>query len=152
MLDISVSDLVIIGLFLLCIWLTFICYIFPKRQHTRYVKLLKGLGYKVKVLPFRPYTVATFAMFKECREKYNDPIYSFKTDLVGYDVVVENVFNRVALSFIKPDLLKEVFTPDKVTVYHKYKPLIRVTRALFGEGVAFSEDDIWKRKRNFNKM
>ena len=48
---------------------------------------------------------------------------------------------------INPDLLKDLFAPDKVAIYPKYNILMDGVRELLGEGIAFSEGAQWKHKR-----
>jgi hypothetical protein len=51
------------------------------------------------------------------------------------------------LTFLSPELLKEVFSPDKVNKYPKLQFIFGNFKRVLGEGMAFSEGAAWKNKR-----
>ena len=132
---------------LVSLWIVLSFYIVPKRKHTHYINTLTKLGYKVKAIPFQPFAFSSISVFGQGIQRDHDPMGLYKREFVGYDVIVENIVRDICLTVLKPDLMKEVFTPDKLAIYHKDQRMIRATRAIFGKGMAFSENDIWKRKR-----
>jgi len=51
---------------------------------------------------------------------------------MGVDVVVTNIINRVVVMIVNLDLMKEMFTPDKVDIYHKMSFTLRGVTSLLG--------------------
>ena len=58
-----------------------------------------------------------------------------------------NILNKIVIMVINIDIMKEMFTPDKVDIYHKVSFTFRGVTSLLGEGLVFSEGDIWKKKK-----
>lgn len=71
-------------------------------------------------------------------KKHGDAYHLRKTELKGVDLTLSNVFDKVAICISNPDLLKEFFSPDKVSIYEKEKVIIEGIQAVFGEGIVFS--------------
>lgn len=86
--------------------LTVNCYIQPKRQYTKYLNILEGLGYKVHAIPFRAFAIPFIALEKESLEKYNDSCYKSKVIAGSSDVILTNTANTIVFFFTSPDLIR----------------------------------------------
>lgn len=51
------------------------------------------------------------------------------------------------VSILKIDLMKELFTPDKLTSLHKSQLGLSLLLHLSGNSLLMSNDDIWKNKK-----
>ena len=57
------------------------------------------------------------------------------------------------LDFTHPDFIKEFYSNDNIYIYPKLESLTAPIRRAMGQGVPFSEGDVWKRKRKIiNKV
>ena len=70
-----------------------------------------------------------------------------------YDVAIFNVLNKVGLILLNQNLIKQFLKPDKVDIYHKMTFNFGGMTDLLGQGLIFSEGDVWRRKRKiFSKL
>ena len=97
--------------------------------------------------PFTPFSIPLFANLRQ-DAKQGDALRTMKEIYPKYDVVVSNLFNKPMLEFIHPDFMAAFYSKDIHLLYPKALsmmfPLIRVT---FGGGLAFTEGEVWARKR-----
>jgi cytochrome P450 len=70
-----------------------------------------------------------------------------KTASYKANVAVLNTLQKLTITFIKPDLIREVLSPDTILKYKKLDLLVKGIKGVFGDGILFSEGDIWKNKR-----
>lgn len=119
----------------------------PRRIQAWYKKTLEDLGYKVLNIPFKPFRDPFKDRAIECTQAKSDTFWEEKHLYPNFDVVVTNVSDVVCLILINPDLISELLTPDKVVLHHKMKYFIRGSLTLINGGVAFAEDEKWKKTR-----
>lgn len=55
---------------------------------------------------------------------HGDALYIIKNEYSKVDVALEYVLNKIILIPNNPDLLRDVFAPDKVNVFKKHPPLV----------------------------
>lgn len=63
------------------------------------------------------------------------------------DISIGVVLDKIIISLVNPDLIKEFHSANLVNSYPKFDMLVAGTKAVFGEGLAFSEGEEWKNKR-----
>lgn len=68
------------------------------------------------------------------------------------DIVLTNSFHKILLDLTHPDFIK-AFYSENIYTYQKVPSLVAPIKRTMGEGVPFSEGDVWKRKRRIiNKV
>jgi cytochrome P450 len=55
--------------------------------------------------------------------------------------------NQVVIGLVNPDMIKEFLSMEKMFLFPKKVAFIGNMKRMLGEGVAFSEGDVWKTKR-----
>lgn len=63
------------------------------------------------------------------------------------DVTISNVLDKVFIFLVNPDLMREFLSGNTPYIYKKMDMLVAGTKAAFGEGLLFSEGEVWKSKR-----
>lgn len=141
---------------LLIIAIAYLVYQFwikPVRTIKGYVKILRGMGYKVLEVPFNPFQNDMITTIRKGRKLYGDDLRLYKTERRHYDVIVSNTLNRPRLQFHHPDFIKEYYAVDKHYDFPKTRSVVSVFTKLAGNGLTFSEGQVWRRKRNIlNKI
>ena len=84
-------EVLLIGLAFIIFLFLFTFYVKPKRQIKAYLTMLAPLGYKVHVLPFAFMGAAYAVKLRSDLKYHKDIFYSFKHELVGYDLIIGNV-------------------------------------------------------------
>jgi cytochrome P450 len=136
---------VLIG-FLIC-YLAYSLYFLPKAEMQRVAKMLRDMGYKVNLYPYSLLKIQFVEEEKIMLATKGDVKYKLKHDYIGTDFSISNLFNSIIIVVTNPEIMKELFTPDKVDIHHKLGVFFRGMTTLIGEGLIFSEGDGWKRKR-----
>ena len=55
--------------------------------------------------------------------------------------------DQIVIDLINPDMMREFMSIEKIFIFPKKKLYIANMKRLLGDGVALSEDTIWKSKR-----
>lgn len=55
--------------------------------------------------------------------------------------------DQITVDLVNPDMIREFLSMEKIFIFPKKKIYIANMKRLLGDGVAFSEDEIWKTKR-----
>jgi cytochrome P450 len=63
------------------------------------------------------------------------------------DFAISNIFDKAFIVLINPDLIKEFYNGNTPYIYKKIEIVEIGTKAVLGEGLVFSEGEIWKNKR-----
>ena len=82
----------------------------PSRLHSRTVKDLKNMGYKVNALPFIPFRFSFLEIFHRDAKKSGDPFKFWKTVCPNYDISVGNYLEKVIIDISHPDFLKHYYS------------------------------------------
>jgi cytochrome P450 len=63
------------------------------------------------------------------------------------DFAISNILDKVVIMLINPEFIKEFHSGNTPYIYTKIEMLVAGTKAAFGEGLVFSEGEMWKNKR-----
>jgi hypothetical protein len=55
------------------------------------------------------------------------------------DISIGYVLDKVLIFLVNPDLIKEFYSANVVSIYPKFDMLVAGTKAAFGDGLVFSE-------------
>lgn len=132
---------------LLLLFLAYFFYFKPKKLCKHYAKLLRERGYKVYEFPFMPFNCPFISQFQKNQIEKKDPLYSFKYEMQGYDVVVSNSLYHPQLIFLNLKLGREITGADKLMVLLKSKFQFSVLMRTFGKSLLFAERQEWKSRR-----
>ena len=81
------------------------------------------------------------------KEKYGDAFYAQKNIHCGADFTVGNVMNKVVITLINTNFIREFWSVEGIAKYHKFEIVILATKLTFGSGMLFSQGEKWKNKR-----
>ena len=96
-------------------------------------------------MPFRPFSTNFFSYY-DFSPTTTDAMGRIKKEYPEYDVVVMNMFSKILIDLIHPDLVQEFLSGENIPNYVKTDVVKNFIRAT-GEGVIFSEGKVWKMKR-----
>ena len=133
---------------ILAVYVFYAFYYSPKKTLQWYKDTLEGLGYKVKMHPFKFFGVGFLSDLLGSIEKHGDALYTYKMEFPQYDILLFNTLGTPVVEIFNPELMKSFFQPDNIYVHHKMKFMIQNIQRSLGHGIAFSEGKEWKRKRN----
>ena len=102
-------------------WFLYKWVIRPMKQKRHYAKLFRDKGFKVLELPFKPLGAPYFEMITKAFKENKDSFYHNKHHFHEYDLIVTNVLQHPELIVLKFDIVKELISPEKLTVLHKHK-------------------------------
>jgi hypothetical protein len=105
--------------FILFIIVGYKFYFKPKAEKQRYVKLLKSLGYTVYEQPFSFLGISMIDEFIKGEKLHKDGMYYDRTIYPHFDVVLANIFDKVQIILVHPDLIKEFYSGTKPYKYLK---------------------------------
>lgn len=71
-----------------------------------YEKAFTARGYKVVKLPFHLFANPYVDAWNQDAEKHRDPMYRFKNDYTGVDVIVTNNLYRPFIVLTNPSMIK----------------------------------------------
>lgn len=112
-------------------------YIKPKKICEHYVKILKGLGYKVFTFPFQPFSVPFFQQYINSFQTKGDSFYLSKNTLKSYDVIVTNLNHYPFLVFVNLKVARELMTIDKIQTLVKVEDSLKLMKYVVGNGLSF---------------
>ena len=105
---------------LFVLYTIYTCIIKPQRTMNWYEKNCKQLNYKVKVIPFKAFSVPFDDMIKEDRAK-GDAMRKAKEEFLSFDIVIFNVLNQVFIYLINPKLIQSFYSPEHIGQFKKFK-------------------------------
>ena len=111
------------------------------------MKLFKNQGYKVVVLPFAPLNAPYYDEQICSAEDKKDSFYFHKNQYYDSDVIISNLINNLHIIVIKPELIKELISPEKAMYQAKFTGLIEPFTTIAKRGLVFLEKDEWKHHR-----
>ena len=88
--------------------------------------------------PFKPLGAPFFESWDNDFKKKGDAIKFIKEDYPQYDLSVSNLITKIVVTLVHPDLVKEFYTNDHLTNYHKIND-IKDSFSRFGLGLVFTE-------------
>lgn len=119
----------------------------PNRIIRWYTSIFEGLGYNVITLPYHPFKITLADIRKYNQKEHGDACYEEKHSWPNHDIVITNTGSIVTLIFLKPRLIKSLFSPEKQHVLTKS----RLNKAGFTmtlrNSLILNENEYWKKKR-----
>lgn len=83
----------------------------PNRIIQWYMSTFQGLGYNVITLPYQPFKITLADIRKYSQKEHGDACYEEKHSWPSHDIVITNTASIVTLIFLKPRLIKSLFSP-----------------------------------------
>ena len=80
------------------------------------------------------------------QKQKGDCFYSFKHELVGYDILLSNSFDKVMVTFLAPQLIQKMLAADKADSLHRVNS-VPLVRYLGGQGLIFIDGQEWKNSK-----
>lgn len=111
----------------------YLIYLKPKRKIEQFCQKARKAGYKVKVTNYNPLSFFVLAYLKQD----NRSLEVFKKDLNQYDLIVGNLFTKLAILPTHLDILKDLF--NQSSKLHKDPLFINVYKLLADGGIPFAE-------------
>ena len=64
-----------------------------------------------------------------------------------------NSLNKIIIDLTNPELIKDFYSTEHLFMYPKLEVSVKPIKRTMGEGIPFSEGEVWKRKRRIvNKV
>lgn len=122
-------------------------YFRPRRIIRWYESTFESLGYKVITLPYHPSRITLADIRKYSQKEHGDACYEEKHTWPHHDIVITNTGNIVTLIFLKPRLIKSLFSPEKQHALSKSMLNKAGFNMTLRNSLILNEGDYWKRKR-----
>ena len=122
-------------------------YFKPKKMRRHYTELFRKNGYKVAELPFKPLATPYYDQWVQAFEQKQDSFYFHKHEYFNYDIIVSNIINNPQIIVLNPELIKELFSSEKIVVLHKFHDTFEAFTSIAYKALGFLENDEWKHHR-----
>lgn len=136
-----------LAILLVVLYIFYRYYYQPKREIQRYKSIFEKLGYKVYVQEFSFFGLSNVDTWSKGTKLHKDAFYYERMIYPFYDISIGNIMDKVLVTIIHPDLAQEFLIGSIIFKYPKYEVLISSFKEAIGEGIVFSEGEVWKGKR-----
>ena len=127
--------LLIILLFLL--FLVFKCVWQPWRRQKWYVNNFQKQGYRVYEVPFQPFSFGLLKIW-DFSQNTEDAMAKVKKEYPHHDVAILNMFDKIFIELVNPELQQEFFSGDNLQFYKKGAFTSSMVRETTGSGLLLS--------------